>query len=361
MVWIKPEQPYNDLPKLPPLSEIETPRVLKKAILANRYLAELKGTCLRLPNPKILLNTIILQESKDSSAIENIVTTQDALYKAIVNPFDQLPSEVKEVLSYREALYAGIEELNSTGILRAKLTINIMQKLRGIDSGFRTLPGTQLANPRTQKIIYTPPEPKLIPDKMASWEKFVNENQDFDPLVKMALMHYQFEAIHPFTDGNGRTGRILNVLFLMHQGLLTQPILYHSSYIIQNKTDYYKLLREVTENESWESWILFMLDAVAETAQKTLQFINEMLQLKEDTLNVIKQLSQKLPSFELNDLLFSYPYVKIKTLIDAGLGTRPTVVGYLDALVDKKVLNTIKIGRENYYINYKLMNLITQR
>ena len=358
MPWLKSNEPYNDLPNLPPSYVIETSAVLKKAILANRYLAELKGTCLRLPNPKILLNTIILQESKDSSAIENIVTTQDALYKAIVNPFDQVPSEVKEVLSYREALYTGIEEMNATGLIRSKLAINIMQRLRGIDAGFRTLPGTQLANPKTGKVIYTPPEPSKIAEGMASWEKFVNEYEEYDPLVKMALMHYQFEAIHPFTDGNGRTGRILNVLYLMHQGLLTQPILYHSSYIIQNKSDYYKCLREVTENGAWEPWVLFMLDAVGETSQQTLNFINEMLELKEETLNIIKKLSQKLPAYELNELLFSFPYVKIKTLIEAKLGTRPTVVGYLDALVNRDVLISTKIGKENYYINHKLMNLL---
>lgn len=361
MVWINSELPYNDLPDLPPREQIETPIVLKKAILANRYLAELKGTCLTLPNPKILLNTIILQESKDSSEIENIVTTQDALYKAIVNPFDQIPSEVKEVLSYREALYAGIEELESTQLIRSRLAINIMQKLRGIDAGFRTLPGTQLANPKTQKVIYTPPEPALIPNKMAAWERFVNECDDYDAMVKMALMHYQFEAIHPFTDGNGRTGRILNVLLLMHENLLNQPILYHSSYIIQHKSDYYRCLRNVTEKGEWEPWILFMLEAVTETSQQTLNFINDMLALKDETLKIIKQLSQKLPAFELNELLFSLPYVKIKTLIDHGLGTRPTVVGYLDALVAQKVLTTTKMGRENYYINYKLMNLLRKR
>ena len=360
MAWMEASKPYNDLPPLPPAREIETAAVLKKAIAANKYLAELKGSCLRLPNPDLLLNTVVLQESKDSSAIENIVTTQDSLYQAILNPYDGLPSEVKEVLRYREAMYAGIEEMKKTGVIKSSLAINIMQRLRGIKTGFRTLPGTQLANPQTKKIIYTPPDPELIPDKIASWERFVNEYEEYDPLVKMALMHYQFEAIHPFSDGNGRTGRILNVLFLMNEGLITQPVLYHSSYIIQHKSDYYRCLREVTEKEAWEPWILFMLDAITETSQRTLRFIDEMLNLKEETLAIIKQLSQKLPAYELNDLLFSLPYVKIKTLIDAGLGTRPTVAGYLEALVQQGVLKTSKIGRENYYINHKLMAMLTK-
>lgn len=361
MGWITRDQPFNSLPALPPSVQVETVAVLKKAITANKYLAELKGSCLRLPNPGLLLNTVILQESKDSSAIENIVTTQDALYQAILNPFDGIPSEVKEVLRYREAMYVGIAEMQKSGLIRSSLAITIMCKLRGItNQGFRTIPGTKLSNPQTKKIIYTPPDPNLVADKMAEWEKFLNENEDFDPLVKMALIHYQLEAIHPFSDGNGRTGRIMNVLYLMQQNLLTQPVLYHSSYIIQYKSDYYRCLREVTEKDAWESWILFMLDAVIETSQRTLKFIDQMLLLKDETLSIIKTLSQKLPAYELNELLFSFPYLKIKTLIDKNIGTRPTVTGYLDTLIKKGVLKTMKIGRENYYINHKLMDMLTK-
>lgn len=360
MAWTYPEAPYNDLPNLPPSTQVETTAVLKKSITANKYLAELKGSCLRLPDPGLLLNTVILQESKDSSAIENIVTTQDALYQAILDPSDRIPSEVKEVLRYREAMYAGIDEMNRTGLIRSGLAINIMCKLRGINNqGFRTIPGTKLSNPKTQKNIYTPPDPQFVSGKMAEWEKFVNENEDFDPLVKMALMHYQLEAIHPFSDGNGRTGRILNVLYLMQQNLLTQPVLYHSSYIIQHKADYYRCLREVTEKDAWEAWILFMLDAVIETSQKTLTFIDKTLSLKEETLAILKTLSQKMPAYELNEILYSLPYLKIKTLIDKNMGTRPTVTGYLDALAEKGLLITRKVGREKYYINHRLMALLT--
>lgn len=360
MAWEQPEVPFNALPDLPPIIEVVTAAVLKKAILASRALAELKGSCLRLPRPEILLNTVILQESKDSSAIENIVTTQDALYQAILNPTDRMPSEVKEVLRYREALYSGIAELEKTPVFKAGMTVKIMQRLRGISgASYRTQPGTTLANPATGKVIYTPPEPAHIQQKMDAWERFVNTDEQFDPLIKMALMHYQFEAIHPFSDGNGRTGRILNVLYLMQQGLITQPVLYHSSYIIQHKSDYYRTLREVTEQDRWEPWILFMLDAVAETSQYTLRFIEQMLAMKEETLEAIRQISQKMPAYELNELLFSYPYVKVKTLIDKGLGTRPTVSNYLDQLVQQNILTATRIGRENYYINYRLMRLLT--
>lgn len=360
MAWNQSEIPYNNLPNLPPAIDVVTTAVLKKAIMASRSLAELKGSCLRLPRPEILLNTIILQESKDSSAIENIVTTQDALYQAILNPTDRMPSEVKEVLRYREALYLGITELEQTPVLKASMTVKIMQRLRGITgAGYRSLLGTTLSNPATRTVIYTPPEPEYIQNKMNEWERFVNLDEQFDPLIKMALMHYQFEAIHPFSDGNGRTGRILNVLYLMQQGLITQPILYHSSYIIQHKSEYYRTLREVTEHDKWEPWILFMLDAIAETSQNTLRFIEQMLLLKEEMLRAIRKISQKMPAYELNELLFSYPYVKVKTLIDQGLGTRPTVSNYLDQLSQQGLLIVLKVGRENYYVNHQLMNLLT--
>ncbi len=359
-MWKTPDKPYNSLLPLPPKKEVETRKVLKKAIQANKYLAELKGSCERLPRPEILINTVILQESKDSSAIENIVTTQDALYQAILSPIDGLDSATKEVLRYKEAIYAGKNAFTKTGFLTGKTTINIMQQIKGTTAGYRTLAGTQLANPNSGKIIYTPPEPGRIPEKMAEWEKFVNEDSSLDPVIKMALMHYQFEAIHPFADGNGRTGRILNVLYLIKENLLTLPVLYHSAYIIQNKSDYYRCLREVTENEKWEQWILFMLQAVEETAFHTLNLIEQMLVLKEETLKKVRSVSQKLPAYELNELIFSYPYIKIKILEDKGIAKRQAASGYLQELADLGVLTSHKIGRENYYINHRLMQIITQ-
>jgi Fic family protein len=235
-----------------------------------------------------------------------------------------------------------------------------MQRLRGITASWRSVPGTQLANPATGVIIYTPPEPQYIPDKMADWERFANDEGELDPLIKMAILHYQFEAIHPFSDGNGRTGRIMNVLYLMERGLITQPVLYHSAYIIHHKSAYYRLLREVTENDAWEEWLIFMLDAIAETSQMTLEFIEKMIALKEHTLEIMRGISQKMPAFELNELLFSYPYIKIKTLMEKNLGTRPTVSGYLEELVRRNVLTPQKIGREIYYINHRLMDLLTK-
>lgn len=355
-----PSEPYNALPPLPPKAEVETVAVLKKAITANKFLAELKGSCERLPKPEILLNTVVLQESKESSAIENVVTTQDELYKAILMPAEEASAETKEVLRYREAIYTGIDYLNKKQVFTTQMSMVVMQQLRGITTGLREHTGTKLANPLTSKTIYTPPDPVELPDKMSEWEKFANADNSYDPLVKMALMHYQFEAIHPFSDGNGRTGRILNILYLMYEGLLTQPVLYHSAFIIQHKTDYYRLLREVTEKGNWHAWIIFMLEAIAETAQQTLLFIERMLILKAKTLDELRHISQKIPAFELNELLFTHPYLKIKTLIDNNLGTRPTVTAYLEALSKRNILVRKKIGRENYYINENLMNLLTQ-
>lgn len=357
---MNPQNPFNNLQPLPPKQDVETKAVLKKAIDANRSLAEFKGTCQRLPNPELLINSIVLQESKDSSAIENIVTTQDALYRAVISPLDTVPSDTKEVLAYREAIYAGWNMMKENNLLLGKTAVHIMQRIKQTDASFRNTPGTQLGNPATKKIIYTPPEWQLVPDKMAAWEKFVNEPSEIDPLIRMALMHYQFEAIHPFSDGNGRTGRILNVLFLLNEKLITLPALYHSGYIIQHKSDYYKCLREVTQNARWEQWILFMLDAVKETAQHTLKMIEEMLALKEHTLIQVKSLSQKLPAFELNELIFSFPYIKIKVLEDRGLAKRQAASTYLQQLADKGILKPLKVGREIYYVNHGLMKIITR-
>lgn len=360
MAWKKPETPYNQLPALPPATKLETEAVLREALQANKFLAELKGYSQTLPNPNLLLNTIVLQESRDSSAIENIVTTQDELYRAILNPIDHSPA-TKEVISYREAVYTGLNELKSTSVFTGRLALKIMQRIKNTTAGYRSLSGTRLANPTSQKIVYTPPDPAVIADKIKDWEKFVNNNQTLDPLVIMALMHYQFEAIHPFADGNGRTGRILNVLYLVHAGLLTLPVLYHSAYIIQHKDGYYKSLRLVTEEDQWEAWILFMLKAVRETADNTLQLIKSIVHLKEETLEKVQAVSQKLPAYQLNELIFSYPYVKIKTLIDKGIAKRQTASGYLQQLEAMKILHAKKEGREIYYINHRLMKLLTTK
>ncbi len=360
MILANPDIPYNDLPDLPPLISLDSPHILKYVIQANRYLAELKGYCQTLPDPHLLLNTIMLQESKDSSAIENIVTTQDELYRSILNPLDNLPSPAKEVIRYREAIYAGLTELNRTNSITGNLAIKIMQKVKNTNAGYRAIPGTKLMNPSSGKSIYTPPEPPYIQPKMDRWEKFLNSDLDIDPLIIMTLMHYQFESIHPFADGNGRTGRILNVLYLVNNELLTLPVLYLSAYIIQHKNEYYKYLREVTERGEWENWIIYMLEAIKKTSISTLNLIRAIVKLKENNLDRIRQISQKLPAYELNELIFSYPYIKIKTLIDKNIAKRQSASTYLQQLASKGILRPLKYGREIYYINDALMDILSK-
>lgn len=360
MSWKKPELPYNTLPPLPPAINLDNPKILKTALKANRFLAELKGYSEKLPNPEMLLNTIILQESKDSSAIENIVTTQDELYQAIITPFDNLPANSKEVISYREAMYAGWDELKRTGRFTSKLAVKIMQSFKHTNASFRKLPGTKLKNPAADKIIYSPPDPQYIEPILSSWENYINTSvEQVDPLIVMALMHYQFEAIHPFTDGNGRTGRILNVLFLVHNNLLSLPVLYHSRYIIQHKSEYYRSLRQVTEDDAWEPWIIYMLQAVQETAQTTLSLIKNIITLKAEILQKIKGLTQKLPAYELNELIFSYPYIKIKVLEEQGIAQRQTASSYLQKLAKLGILHPFKVGTERYFVNHELMKILS--
>lgn len=361
MSWNQPNIPYNSLPDLPPPINLATPAIFKAVVQANRYLAELKGYCQTLPNPEILLNTVVLQESRDSSAVENIVTTQDELYQAIINPFDSLPSNTKEVLSYRQALYTGWEYLKRQGLFTTKLAIQVMQAIKYTTADFRTIPGTKLKNPGLNQVIYSPPDPQYLPDKLSAWEKYINEAvENTDPLIVMALMHYQFEAIHPFSDGNGRTGRILNVLFLLQNDLLQLPVLYHSKYIIQHKNDYYRNLRLVTEEEAWEPWILFMLNAVKDTAATTLELIKNIIRLKAETLEIIKAVSQKIPASELNELIYSYPYIKIKVLEERGIAKRQTASSYLQKLAEENILKPMKVGKEIYFINHRLMRLLSE-
>jgi Fic family protein len=259
-------------------------------------------------------------------------------------------------------MYTGLEEVNKKGIFTGNLAIKIMQRIKNINAEFRVNPGVKLANPNTKKIIYTPPDPNHITGMIANWENFINEeSSEFDPLIVMALMHYQFEAIHPFADGNGRTGRILNVLYLVHKNLLSHPLLYHSGYIIQHKEQYYKRLRLVTEEDDWKGWVGFMLDAIKETSLTTLDTIKAIITLKENNLQRIKGISQKLPAYELNELIFSFPYVKIKTLIDKNIAKRQTASSYLQQLSEKGILHVLKYGKEIYYINHKLMDILSGR
>ncbi|MBA3283508.1 MAG: Fic family protein [Nitrosopumilus sp.] len=355
-------EPHNKLPDLPPKADLESPEFLKASIKASRLLAELKGYCQTLPNPTLLINTIVLQESKDSSAIENIVTTQDELYRAVASLDDGVGfgAATKEVLLYREALYHG-QELMKTRGLTTNTLVAIMRKLKNTDEGIRKTTGTRLANPITKEIIYTPPEGEvLIREKLAALEKFIhNDKDDIDVLIKMALIHYQFEAIHPFSDGNGRTGRILNVLYLVNKNLLNIPVLYLSSYIIQKKGDYYRLLRDVTENNNWKGWILFMLEAVAETAAITLAKIDAIQSLKKEIAIQVKGVLKSSFNAELVDLMFSFPYLKIKILETHDIAQRQTASVYLQKLATAGILHPMKSGKEMYYINHRLMSIFS--
>ncbi len=352
-------QPYNILPPLPPQANLDAPEILKAAIAANRSLAELKGKAESLPNPAILVNSIVVQEAKASSEIENVVTTNDKLYMALTAKDQKTDPQTKEVLRYRQALWEGFNRLKK-GEFNVTLFTHLMKVIKETEAGIRDDSNTVIANPNTQKIIYWPPEGKeLISNLLKNLESYANADDETDPLIKMAVIHYQFEAIHPFEDGNGRAGRILNILYLIHQRLLLQPVLYLSDYIISHKPDYYRLLREVTEKNAWEPWIIFMLRAVKITADRTMQRIDEIRNLLDETL---EEARQKLPgrvySKELIELLFEQPYCKVKFLVDRDLAKRQTAAEYLKELESAGILQSKQAGREKLYLNVRLYELL---
>ena len=346
------------------MANIGSTEVFKTALNAARHLAELKGLCATLPDPALLLNSIVLQESKDSSAIENIVTTQDELYRAETGDVTD-NSSAKEVLRYREAMYTGLKYMQEhQNLITTNGLIQIVQIIKNNQAAIRNQPGTQLRSNITNKIIYTPPccEPE-IRQKMAELEKFINDdsNTDIDPLIKLGMIHYQFEAIHPFADGNGRAGRILNNLYLVQQNLLTQPILYLSAYIAEHKQDYYQLLRRVTEQQQWNEWLLFILTAINKTAQLTTQKIRDMLQLKQAIETKMKAILKSSYKSELLQLLFEQPYIKIDTIVLKKIAHRETASGYLKKLANAEILEPQKKGRTTYYINRALVNIMSNK
>ena len=358
MATFKKDTPYNDLPLLPPKGTLETTAVLRKTITASRALSKLNGAITNLPNPRLFLDTIHLQEAKASSEIENIITTNDDLYQAIVadKKFDN--PAAKEVISYKEALWHGLDQLKKKPFITTNLCIDIVQRIKQNTSGIRTTPGTTLSNSKGET-IYTPPTGEtIIREKLANLEKFINEPSKLDPLIKMALMHYQFEAIHPFSDGNGRTGRILLLLYLKLEKLLDIPAIYLSEYIIDNKAAYYKKLRLVTEREDWESWILYMLDMIETTSEKGLLRLEGILALMEHMSTEIKDKLPKAYSKELIEILFRLPYTKRQHLVDAKLGTPKTVGNYLRDLEQAGFLKSVKVGKEKLYLNYRLMEVL---
>ncbi len=355
-----PNQPYNDLPLLPPAGELETRRVLKKCVSANKALAELKGAGDLIPNQAILINAIPLQEAKLSSEIENIVTTQDALFQAALDESKTTDLATKEVLRYRTALRRGSEALQSAP-LRLGLLEDLCSILRDEKVAFRSDNSVYIGNLSRRTITYTPPAGgAVMNEKLRNLEGFLLANDDLDPLVRMAVAHYQFEAIHPFTDGNGRTGRILNILFLLHAGLLRIPVLYLSRHLIQNKVEYYSLLRGVTERAEWEDWLLFLLTGVEETAEWTTGRIVAVRDLFDQTLARCRaKLPSKVYSKELIELIFMQPYCKIQFLVEAGIAKRQTASEYLQQLERIGVLTAEKQGREVLYKYPTLLKVLT--
>lgn len=343
-------QPYNDLPLLPPGVELETKAVLKQAITANRMLANLRGLAAQIPNQGVLINSIVLQEARLSSEIENIVTTNDELYRADADADGKTDAHTKEVLRYRQALNHGFLSLK-TRPLSTNLFIEMVQIIKQMDFQVRKLPGTALKNSQAE-VVYAPPVgEQVIRDKLANLEQFIHADDDLDPLIKMAVMHYQFEAIHPFDDGNGRTGRILNLLFLVEKGLLDIPVLFLSRYIIANKTAYYEGLRGVTERHEWENWLLFMLRAVESTAQQTFDQVTRIRTLMEQVREQVQQQAPAIYSKDLVEVIFRHPYTKIQFLVDASIAKRQTASAYLQTLAGLGFLRPSKHGREIYYIN----------
>jgi len=357
-----PDKPYNHLPPLPPDADLETPAILKTAITSNRALAELKGKSESLPNPSVLINTLVLQEAKASSEIENVITTNDRLFTALSAEDANVDPQTKEVLRYREAFWKGVNHLKEHP-LTSDLFIELVQTIQESTDGIRTEQGTVIANPVSRKIIYWPPEGKeLIRNLLINLEEYIRDDAGPDPLIKMAVAHYQFEAIHPFEDGNGRTGRILNILYLIQKQLLHHPVLYLSHYIIQNKPDYYRLLRNVTEKQDWHAWILFMLDAVNKTARQTMRRISHILSLLDETVEFARtSLPARVYSKELIELLFEQPYCKVKHLVDRGIAKRQTAAEYLRELENAGILKSKQLGRENLFLNVKLYELLMKQ
>lgn len=354
------DHPFNDLPLVPPPVELETRAVLKRAIGARIALADLKGAGRLIPNQAILLQNLGLQEARFSSEIENVVTTSDQLYRALAADAKVTDPATREVLAYGRAMTRGAELVRAGRPLSTRLFEELASTILDRETSVRRVPGTKLATPAGE-IIYTPPDDeRRLRDLLGNLERFVHADDELDPLVRMAVMHYQFEAIHPFTDGNGRTGRIVNILFLVERGLLDTPVLYLSRFILERKTEYYRGLRAVTEEGRWEEWILYMLEAVEATARHTEGRVRAIRSLMNETVKRLRTERPKLYSRELVETIFRHPYSKIRFLEEAGLGTRQTASKYLQALVELGVLKEVRVGREAYFLNEPLMRALAE-
>jgi Fic family protein len=357
----KTEKAFNNLPLLPPAQTlVETISVLKQVSKSAVALAELKGLAKTLPNPNILINAIVLKEAQASSEIENVITTQDKLYQALYAKSVKPDIATKEVLRYRESLLLGTQLIKERGFLNTNGIIDIQKELEENTAGTRKLPGTALVNDLTNEVIYTPPDNfETISNLMKNLEDYLNDDSDdVSPLIKLAIQHYQFESIHPFYDGNGRTGRIINVLYLILKGLLDEPVLYLSSFIIKNKGDYYRLLQEVRTKNNWEGWILFVLRGIEITALETLKQISEINHLFKQSQTLIQEKLPRIYSKDLVEQLFIHPYCKNEFLVANLHIERKAASRYLNYLVELGVLESLQKGKEIIYINSNLYNLL---
>ena len=360
MISFNPEKPYNDLPLLPPKANIETRAILKQCIAARSALAEVKTSGEMIPNQAVLINTLPLLEAKDSTKIENIVTTTDKLFEYASGQEYQSDPATKEALRYKTALSKGFRSLKRRPLFTAT-AVEVCSIIKDRPMEIRKIPGTALRNPATGEVVYTPPVGEtVLLDKLSNWEKFLHEETEIDPLVRMAVGHYQVEAIHPFTDGNGRTGRILNLLYLVQENLLTIPILYLSRFIIRRKSEYYSRLLDVTRNEAWEPWIHFMLEAITETAQWTTGKIAAVRKLMDQATDHIKSKLPKIHSHELVEVIFTQPYCRITNLVDLKIAKRETASIYLKKLCSVGVLEERKVGRDKLFVHSKFLRLITR-
>lgn len=357
--------PTYPIPSLPPDVDLETKNILRALAKAHRYLAELKGRAAAIPNQGILIDTLSLQEAKASSEIENIVTTQDELFRAELFPGGPGSGAAKEVALYRHALKLGWSYLHETnGLITNRALIDLFRLLKGREDGFRTLPGTELRNDQTGETVYVPPQdPDRIMAHMIELEAFINDSgaSELDPLIKMAIIHHQFESIHPFPDGNGRIGRILNVLYITKQGLLDIPILYMSRYITRTKADYYRLLQSVRDQGAWEEWVLYILRGVTVTAQASLMLIEGLRELMASYKARLRDEFPKIYSQDLLNNLFRHPYTRIEFIMTDLQVTRQTAARYLDQLAGAGIVAKHQSGRNNYYINVPLVELLMEQ
>lgn len=358
-----PHLPYNDLLLLPPKLDIEIKTILRKTVSCGRALAELKGLGSTIPDHSILLNSLILQEAKASSEVENIITSNDTLFKAFTASNLRIDPATKEVLNYREALWEAFNQFRKNSLLTTNLFVRLVQVIKKNKSDIRNLKGTVLGDSSRGRVIYyVPPEGEdVIRQKLRNLEEYIHAENQVHPLIKIAVIHYQFEAIHPFGDGNGRTGRIINILYLVQRNLLELPVIYLSKYIIEKKGEYYRLFRKVTEKQEWEPWIFFMLDAVEKTAVHTRERIVAIKELLDETVRVArKRLPPRVYSMDLIETIFRQPYTKGQFLVDAGIAKMQTAAEYLQELEKVGILKSRKVVREVLYLNVKLYKLLSK-